>query len=102
MSDPQPPLTERELLEEHLDRIRGANKELPCRRRRSKTQLPSWPLILVSVLVPILGWIIGVIYVSKDDPADRRTGMRCLVYATLAFVLGYVLFEFVLIVSVSS
>ena len=95
MSDPKPPLTERELMDEQLAQLQKSDREMTGPRRRftrirvpkhgTADASPSWPLVLVSVLVPLLGWIIGVVYVCKDDPADRQLGTRLLVYATLAF-----------------
>ena len=62
MSDPKPPLTERELMDEQLAQLQKSDREIAGPRRRFRRirvpkhgtadASPTWPLVLVSVLVP--------------------------------------------------
>ena len=56
---------------------------------------PRWLFYILSFIVPLAGIIIGVIYMSKADPACKKFGKNCLIAAVAAIVaccLCYVLY----------
>ncbi len=46
-----------------------------------------WVLMVVSLVVPLIGVIAGLIFLSKSDPADKRLGKTVLIVAGTIFVL---------------
>jgi len=45
-------------------------------------------LYVLSVLIPIAGIIIGLVFMSRDDPEDRHVGKMCLILGVVAIVLS--------------
>jgi uncharacterized paraquat-inducible protein A len=48
-------------------------------------------LIWISFLIPLAGIIIGSIFVTKSNQAERNTGSACLVAAIMGFFIGIVI-----------
>jgi hypothetical protein len=46
---------------------------------------PRWLFYVLSFFIPLAGIIIGAIYMSKPDPANKKFGKTCLICA-LAFI----------------
>lgn len=58
---------------------------------------PRWLFYLISFIVPIAGIVIGVIYLTKDDPECKAFGKNCIIAAVLFIVaccLCYLLYFF--------
>jgi len=58
---------------------------------------PRWLFYVLSFIVPLAGIIIGVIYMTKADPASKKFGKNCIIAAVAAIVaccLCYVLYFF--------
>ena len=56
---------------------------------------PRWLFYVISFIVPLAGIIIGVIYLTKQDPACKKFGKNCIIAAVAAVVaccLCYVLY----------
>jgi len=51
-------------------------------------------IFVVSFVVPLVGYILGIIYAAKGDPNDRRLGVRCLVWATAGMCAAAVVIGF--------
>jgi hypothetical protein len=45
-------------------------------------------LSVISFLIPVVGLIVGVILLTKQDEEDRKTGKRCLECALFGFILA--------------
>jgi hypothetical protein len=45
-------------------------------------------LYLLSFFVPIVGIIVGIVFMSKGDPVSNALGKACLVISIVAIVLG--------------
>ena len=43
---------------------------------------------LLSFFIPIVGIILGIVYMSKPDPESKSLGRTCLILAIVAIVLG--------------
>jgi len=56
---------------------------------------------ILSILIPIAGIIIGVIYYAKPDPESKRVGKNCIIIAILVWVVIAVLVIVALAVSVA-
>jgi hypothetical protein len=56
------------------------------------TEAPPEPKVLfyvISFMVPIAGIILGALYLSKPDEANREFGKYCLLAAAINFALGF-------------
>jgi len=53
----------------------------------TRSKNPNALLGTVSFLLPVVGWILGIIFVTKDDTEDKRTGKICLL-ASFAWLVG--------------
>lgn len=54
--------------------------------QKSSTQSPI-ALYILSALIPIIGLIIGIIYLTKED--ETNTGITCLIIGIASFLLSY-------------
>jgi len=45
-------------------------------------------LCIMSLLVPLAGIIVGIIYMSRDSPEERRVGKICIILGVLAILLS--------------
>ena len=52
-------------------------------------------LVIVSALIPIVGIVLGLVFVLKQDRRDRSLGVTCLVAAAIVLTICAVLFWFV-------
>lgn len=48
---------------------------------------PRWLFYLLSFIIPIAGIVLGIIYLTKDDPECKRFGRNCII-AALLFILA--------------
>jgi len=48
---------------------------------------------LLSLLLPIIGVILGIVYLSKKDPLDKKLGEHSIAFSILAFILWSVIFS---------
>ncbi|UCE28253.1 MAG: hypothetical protein JSW52_05775 [Candidatus Coatesbacteria bacterium] len=44
---------------------------------------PKWLFYIISFIIPIAGLIIGIIYLTKDDPECKAFGRNCIIAAVL-------------------
>jgi hypothetical protein len=71
----------------------------PSQRRRpprhtsriGRKQNPDALLAVASFLIPLAGFIMGAIFLSRDHPTDRATGRVCLTAAIVAIAAGFLL-----------
>lgn len=47
---------------------------------------------ILAALLPILGFILGIIYISKNSEEDRRTGTITLIISIVAFLFWLIVF----------
>jgi hypothetical protein len=47
---------------------------------------PAWLWYILSFIIPILGIILGAIYMSKPEPENKRFGKNCIIAAVISFV----------------
>lgn len=47
---------------------------------------PEWLWYILSFIIPILGIILGAIYLSKPEPECKRFGKNCLIAAIIYMV----------------
>lgn len=47
---------------------------------------PEWLWYVLSFIIPILGIILGAIYLGKPEPENKRFGKNCLMAAVIYFV----------------
>jgi hypothetical protein len=61
---------------------------------------PAWLWYILSFIIPILGIILGAIYMGKPEPENKRFGKNCIIAAVSFFVVAaccvvlYVIFVF--------
>jgi hypothetical protein len=53
---------------------------------------PDLLLSIVSFLIPMIGFIMGVFFIIKPNRIDKNTGMRCLSWALAGSIFGSILF----------
>lgn len=53
---------------------------------------PNLFLSIVSFLIPIVGFIIGIFFIVKPSQTDKSTGMRCLGWALAGSIFGSIIF----------
>jgi hypothetical protein len=53
---------------------------------------PNLFLSIVSFLIPMIGFIIGVFFIVKPNQVDKSTGMRCLGWALAGSIFGSIIF----------
>jgi hypothetical protein len=61
---------------------------------------PAWLFYVLSFIVPIVGIIIGVIYLAKADEELKRFGKTCLIFAAIPIALFLLCMLVVIIVCV--
>ena len=60
------------------------------RERKSKiTFSTSFLLYFLSFFIPLAGFIVGAIYVSKDDEEYKYVGQSCLMFSVLNIIIGF-------------
>lgn len=47
---------------------------------------PAWLWYGLSFIIPILGIILGAIYLGKPEPENKRFGKNCIIAAVASFV----------------
>jgi len=47
---------------------------------------PAWLWYGLSFIIPVLGIILGAVYLGKPEPANKRFGKNCLIAALAYFV----------------
>jgi hypothetical protein len=47
---------------------------------------PEWLWYILSFIIPILGIILGAIYLGKPEPENKRFGKNCLIAAVIYVV----------------
>jgi len=47
---------------------------------------PAWLWYVLSFIIPILGIILGAIYMGKPEPENKRFGKNCIIAAVASFV----------------
>jgi hypothetical protein len=47
---------------------------------------PAWLWYILSFIIPILGIILGAIYLGKPEPENKRFGKNCLIAAVIYMV----------------
>jgi hypothetical protein len=57
---------------------------------------PDTTLVIISFLIPLVGFIIGAIFISKPSKADKKTGESCLIWATISIIVGIILWGMLL------
>lgn len=50
---------------------------------------PNYGLVALAFIVPLAGFIIGAIYMGKDDPKAQATGKASLIAAVIGLVVGF-------------
>ncbi|MBR5372320.1 MAG: hypothetical protein IK130_08905 [Oscillospiraceae bacterium] len=73
---------EMEVIREELD----ARREQEHALRKKNDTNDTLPCVL-SLLLPVIGLIIAAIFLSNHDPANQKTGKRCLVSAFVSLIL---------------
>lgn len=64
---------------------------------------PAWLWYVLSFIIPILGIILGAIYLGKPEPENKSFGKNCIIAAVVSFVVAiccamvYLIFVFGLI-----
>ena len=53
---------------------------------------PDLLLSVVSFLVPMIGFVMGVFFIIKPSRMDKSTGMRCLGWALAGSIFGSIIF----------
>lgn len=53
---------------------------------------PNLFLSIVSFLIPMVGFIIGIFFIIKPNQADKSTGKRCLGWALAGSIFGSIIF----------
>ena len=48
-------------------------------------------LYILSFLIPLAGFVVGAIYVSKEEEHYKHVGKNCLIFSTLNIVLGFIM-----------
>ena len=48
-------------------------------------------IYIVSLIIPLVGFIIGSINLTKDTPYKKSTGMHCIVLAVISCIFGYLI-----------
>ena len=80
----------RELAERGIDvrEIYPAPDEVPIGPGREN---PDGLLMILSLLMPLGGFIAGAIFLVSDHPADRRTGRTCLIISLIACIIWLII-----------
>ena len=52
---------------------------------------PNKFLGFLSFFIPLVGFIAGIVFISKPNQADKRTGMICLSWALVGLVIGAII-----------
>lgn len=47
---------------------------------------PKWLWYILSFIVPVLGIVLGAIYLSKPEPENKKFGKNCLIAAVAYFI----------------
>ena len=68
-----------------LDEI-DARKEAERERRKKRDTNDTLPCVL-SLLLPLIGVVIGLIFMHTGDSANRETGKRCIVASFVSLIL---------------
>lgn len=59
-------------------------------------QHPSyWIYTLVAILLPLVGFILGIIGLTKSDPVEKKLGEHALALSVVFFVIYLILFPFI-------
>ena len=73
---------EMEIIREELDARKDAEREQHKKRDANDT-LPC----ILSLLLPVIGFLIATIFMHSDDPVNRQTGKRCMIAAFVSLML---------------
>jgi hypothetical protein len=51
---------------------------------------------VISLLIPIVGIVVGVVYLTKKNLLDRKLGEHSIAMSIVGMILGYILWSFVI------
>jgi hypothetical protein len=54
-----------------------------------------WTFTILGLLLPIVGIIVGIVYLTKDDKLDKKLGEHTIAISVLGFILYFVFISFV-------
>ena len=57
---------------------------------------------LISLVLPIVGFILGIVYLTKDTPVDKKLGEHLIAISILFGIIGFVAWQFFLSNQLSS
>ncbi len=78
---------------EALDDDEGARQQIAAPSEGEKSYTFHY---VISVAIPLVGFIMGGILLTKDDEEDRSAGKVCIVAGIISVVIGYFLWSFYL------
>ncbi len=67
----------------------NTNKPVEAETAAEVPPEPRWLFYGVSFVVPIAGIVLGALYLSKPDAANKEFGKYCLVAALVNFAIGF-------------
>lgn len=74
----------------HSDVCASANQKVTADKHSNYNTVS-----LVSILLPIVGIIIGIIYLTKQDKIDRKLGEHAIVFSLLGSILWYLVYAII-------
>jgi uncharacterized membrane protein YvbJ len=51
-------------------------------------------ITILSILLPIVGIIIGIVYLTKNDPLDKKLGEHAIAFSILFTIIWFVVLSF--------
>ena len=64
-------------------------KESEINKSAAEGDNPNFLLALISFFIPLIGFILGIVFVSKAKEHDKTTGSVCLIASVVGFIVGY-------------
>lgn len=68
------------------------NSNLSSKKIQAIQHSNYWLCTLISILMPIIGFFLGIVYITKSNPLDRKLGEHCVGLSILFVILGTVFF----------
>ena len=55
-----------------------------------------WQYSIISFLIPFVGFILGAIYLSKDNKLDKKLGEHLIVIGIFSLIVSFIVYFFIL------
>lgn len=75
---------------------RESRKNYPKKEMRAKDHPSYGTFTLLSLIIPIAGFIVGIVHMTKDNTLDKKVGEHAIAISVLGCILNFIILSIIL------